>query len=403
MQNKQFSRSSGLTRLIVKESIRSFLKNNNFEMSAALATYTFFSLIPLLFLVSHMIGSYAILSHTVTSGIENLIGHLFPLAGGLNLRKFLFMTEHKTTWSILALAFVFISIMSLTDTLKTSFQKIFNINDETSFLQTQGRNALSAAAMIVLFFFLLIGEMAYSAFCDQFIRESLYLPVFHVFISLFVTLFCMMIFYRTFLPVRFSLRRLVIVSLISAICIISVRDLFAAYLRANPGYGEAFGSLRVIFIMIIWVYYGFLVTLLGAEIMVNFRKRDALLLKGIFLDEPRNMHISRDLIGKFIRGYRQGEVVFQEGEKGNSMFYVLSGTVNILKKGRIIRVMKKGDYFGEMTMLIDTARTATAAVAEPDTQMVVISRDNFDVILRENPRIVFAILKEMTQRLKLTG
>lgn len=95
-------------------------------------------------------------------------------------------------------------------------------------------------------------------------------------------------------------------------------------------------------------------------------------------------------------------MVFQEGEKGNMMFYVLSGSVNILKKGQILRVMRKGDYFGEMAMLIDTDRTATAIAVEDDTKLVCISRDNFDVILTENPKVVFAILKEMTMRLKIT-
>ena len=68
------------------------------------------------------------------------------------------------------------------------------------------------------------------------------------------------------------------------------------------------------------------------------------------------------------------------------MFYVLAGSVNILNKGQIIRVMKKGDYFGEMSMLIDTTRTATAVVKEPDTQLVGISRDNFDVISEKTRR-----------------
>ena len=178
-----------------------------------------------------------------------------------------------------------------------------------------------------------------------------------------------------------------------------MRELFTAYLHANPDYAQTFGSLRMIFIMILWVYYCFLVTLFGAEIMVNFKKREALLLKGIFLEDSS---VPGRLIRKFIMRYHQGDTVFQEGEKGNMMFYVLSGSINILKKGQILRVMKKGDYFGEMAMLIDTDRTATAIAVEDDTKLVCISRDNFDVILTENPKIVFAILKEMTMRLKIT-
>ena len=400
MRKEHISHSSGLTLLIIRESVQSFLKNNSFEMSAALATYGFFSLIPLLFFVSYLMGNYALLSHSVTNGIESLINHLFPLAGRFSLKELFVLTSHTTTWGIITISFVFISIMSLTDTMRTAFQKIFSINSELSFLKTQGMNALSAAIILVLFFCLIGGEIVFSTINHEVLRNGRFFATFNILVSLAVAMFCMIVFYQTFLPVKFNLRRLMTISLVSAILIIGMRDLFASYLRANPNYGQTFGSLRMIFIMIIWVYYCFLVTLFGAEIMVNFRKREALLLKRIFLEDTG---VHGRLIRKFIRRCHKGDMVFQEGEKGNMMFYVLSGSVNILKNGQIIRGMKKGDYFGEMSMLIDTARTATAIAEEPDTQLVGISRDNFDVILTENPQIVFSILKETTMRLKITG
>lgn len=399
MRKEQISHSSGLSLLIIRESVRSFLKNNSFEMSAALATYGFFSLIPLLFLVSYLIGNYGFLSHSVTNGIENLINHLFPLAGSFSLKALFVLTSHTKTWGIITLSFVFISIMSLTDTMRTAFQKIFSINNELSFLKTQGLNARSAAIILVLFFCLVGGEIVYSSIHREVVGASNFFIAFDILVSIVVPMFCMIVFYQTFLPVKFNLHRLVAVSLVSAILIVGMRELFTAYLQANPDYAQTFGSLRMIFIMILWVYYCFLVTLFGAEIIVNFKKREALLLKNIFLE---NSDLPRRLIRKFIRRYHQGDTVFQEGEKGDVMFYVLSGSVNILKKGQFLRVMKKGEYFGEMAMLIDTERTATAIAAEDDTQLVRISRDNFDVILIENPKVVFEILKEMTMRLKIT-
>jgi len=399
MRKEQISHSSGLILLIIRESLRSFLKNNSFEMSAALATYGFFSLIPLLFFVSYLMGNYALLSNSVTNGIESLINHLFPLADGFSLKALFVLTSHTKTWVIITLSFVFISIMSLTDTMRTAFQKIFSINNEFSFLKTQGLNALSAAIILMLFFCLIGGEIIFSTIQHEVVRDNIFFTAFNILVSLAVPLFCMIVFYKTFLPIRFNLHRLVTVSLVSAILIVGMRELFTAYLHANPDYAQTFGSLRIIFIMILWVYYCFLVTLFGAEIMVTFKKREALLLKGIFLEDS---DVHGRLIRKFIRHCHQGDMVFQEGEKGNMMFYVLSGSVNILKKGQILRVMRKGDYFGEMAMLIDTDRTATAIAVEDDTKLVCISRDNFDVILTENPKVVFAILKEMTMRLKIT-
>ncbi len=403
MQSERIKQSSGIILIIIKESIQSFLKNNNFEMSAALATYGFFSVIPLLFFVSYLLGNYAILSQTIMNAIESLISHLFPLLNTFISKEFFFTTQYKVTWLVVTLGFVFVSIMSLTDSLRTAFLKIFSMESDLSFIKTIYANALSACTILILFFFLVAGEIIHSYLVHTVFSKSYFFVVFNIFISLAVATFCMIVFYRTFLPVTLNLGRLIMASFVSAILIISMRDIFSTFVQSNPNYGLAFGSLRILFFMIIWVYYCFLVILFGAEIMVHFWKRDALLLKGLFLQEEGVQKRPKNLIKKFLGRYNAGDVIFQEGEPGGSMFYVMAGSVNICKKDQVIRTMKKGEYFGEMSMLVDTPRTATAVAVEPDTQLVNISHDNFDVILKENPKIVLSILKEMTMRLKITG
>lgn len=85
------------------------------------------------------------------------------------------------------------------------------------------------------------------------------------------------------------------------------------------------------------------------------------------------------------------------------MFYVQAGAVSLTKNGRELKCAGPGDYFGEMSMLINAPRTAAAVAAAPGTRLVAISQANFETILRENPRIVQSILKEMALRLKATS
>jgi CRP-like cAMP-binding protein len=54
-------------------------------------------------------------------------------------------------------------------------------------------------------------------------------------------------------------------------------------------------------------------------------------------------------------------------------------------------------------MLLDAPRTATAQAGPEGALLANIERSNFDVILRENPRIVLELLKEMADRLKETN
>ena len=83
------------------------------------------------------------------------------------------------------------------------------------------------------------------------------------------------------------------------------------------------------------------------------------------------------------------------------MFYVIEGSVDINRDGKHICTMAAGEYFGEMSMLLGTNRSA-AATASQETKLIPISQDNFNIILRENAPIVLAILKEMADRLKDT-
>jgi CRP-like cAMP-binding protein len=154
----------------------------------------------------------------------------------------------------------------------------------------------------------------------------------------------------------------------------------------------------MIFVIFIWIYCSFLIIIFGAELIVNAGKKDALILKGLFLENSRQSF--RTLMNKFITTYQEGDIIFREGKSGDNMFYILNGSVS--RKGQTISIIEKGGYFGEMSMLLNTHRTATAIVMESDTQLVSISQNNFDVILSENPNIVLSILKEMTSRLKKT-
>jgi YihY family inner membrane protein len=401
MKSEKLQTSQSLTELVLKESCKSFLANGNFEISAALATYAFFAIIPLLFFVGYLTVDIAALSQTVMTAVDNFIAHLFPRTEKLITRDLYFFVEHKVTFAVVGIAFLLISVMSLTDTLRTAFIRIFRVEVQLPFVRAQLMNMISALVILLLFVFLVLGEVAYLLVSVRFLRG--YLFVAETVASLIVAFMCMVVFYLTFLPVKLRRVQLLTASFLTASLLVAMRDTFSLFIGFNPEFGLAFGSLKTLFIMIIWVYYAFLVILFGAEVMVHIGKRDALLLRGLFLGDGAIEKPLSVLMRRFGRIYGAGDTVFNEGETGDSMFYIISGSVRIIRSNQVFRVMQKGEYFGEMSMLLNSPRTATVVVAEAETKLIAISRENFDVILRENPTIVLAILKEMTMRLKLTS
>ncbi len=70
--------------------------------------------------------------------------------------------------------------------------------------------------------------------------------------------------------------------------------------------------------------------------------------------------------------FPQGKAIFHEGQTGNSLFVVLSGKVGLYKRGKEIAVLNPGDVFGEMALLTESPRTASAVAL---TMVRVLSLD----------------------------
>ena len=397
---ERIARSLRIAGIIFRESLRSFLNNNDFEMSAALATYSFFALVPLLFFVISAAAGTGAFAAALVTGIEGLIDHLFPRIRDFMSLEFSVVTRNPVTIGIVAMIMVFVAAMSLVDSLRTTFFKIFRKDPPSSFVATQLANIRSALVMLCLFAALTGAELVFNFVTGHLSSRGIEITgARNIVISVFFATGCMAFFYSIFLPVRLTLIKLFGASLISAVLIIAMREIFAFVLETNPSYGETFGSLKVLFVMIVWVYYCFLVILFGAEVTVNIEKRDALLLKNLFAGQlPGRMP---RLLDRFTTHHSAGDLIFGEGDAGGTMFYVIEGSVDINREGKHICTMAAGEYFGEMSMLLGTNRSA-AATASQETKLVPISQDNFNIILRENAPIVLAILKEMADRLKDT-
>ncbi len=65
------------------------------------------------------------------------------------------------------------------------------------------------------------------------------------------------------------------------------------------------------------------------------------------------------------RTYLAGEVIFEEGDEGLGMYLVVSGRVDIMRGSARLADVGPGEFFGELALLDDAPRSATARAAEP--------------------------------------
>ncbi|MBI5247680.1 MAG: cyclic nucleotide-binding domain-containing protein [Elusimicrobia bacterium] len=100
------------------------------------------------------------------------------------------------------------------------------------------------------------------------------------------------------------------------------------------------------------------------------------------------------------RTYREGEVVFVEGDIGRALFILEDGGVELTREGSRapLYALKPGDFFGEMALLESLPRSATAT-ATVKSHMHLLYKSKLDALLNSEPRIGVTIMSHLARLL----
>jgi len=110
-----------------------------------------------------------------------------------------------------------------------------------------------------------------------------------------------------------------------------------------------------------------------------------------------------ELYKRFGREFPKGHLLFNDGEPGREMFVIQAGKVRISKRVREVEktlvTLGAGEFFGEMSILNNRPRSATATVEE-DAKLLVIEPKVFEAMVRGNTEIAVRMIKKLAQRLQ---
>jgi CRP-like cAMP-binding protein len=132
-------------------------------------------------------------------------------------------------------------------------------------------------------------------------------------------------------------------------------------------------------------------------------------LRKLWADVLRELPLFAGVSGRHVRKiaglarevrFHQGSTIVRAGERGDSFFVIIDGKASVLRPGRrrAIRI-GPGDYFGEMSLIDGGERSATV-VADTEMLCLRLSRTPFTKMLKDEPEVSIALLRELTRRLR---
>jgi CRP-like cAMP-binding protein len=109
-----------------------------------------------------------------------------------------------------------------------------------------------------------------------------------------------------------------------------------------------------------------------------------------------------DALERLAREFPAGTVLFEEGQPGDHMYIVVTGEVELRRQvgdgERVLAVLPGGEFFGEMAILNNRPRSATAVVRTA-ARLFVIDGTTFEAMLRARPEIALRMIKALATRL----
>ncbi|OGW37240.1 MAG: hypothetical protein A2Y97_11655 [Nitrospirae bacterium RBG_13_39_12] len=147
--------------------------------------------------------------------------------------------------------------------------------------------------------------------------------------------------------------------------------------------------------------------------MFKFHKKetdsiDNILLKIPIFQDITNRELKRIKRILHQREYKKNEVIFNQGDIGLGMYIIVEGIVEIVcgPERQALAELKSGDFFGELALLDESPRSATAVTKAPCEMLCFFKPELLDLVKRDpklGGKILFKLAWTIGERLKRTN
>ncbi|WP_052743844.1 Crp/Fnr family transcriptional regulator [Candidatus Filomicrobium marinum] len=108
-------------------------------------------------------------------------------------------------------------------------------------------------------------------------------------------------------------------------------------------------------------------------------------------------HMER--LGARSHSFDAGEKIFLQNEHGNVLYVVRTGRVEVITFGKVLEKVGANGIVGEIAF-VDGGPRSAAALASEKTDVMVLDKDAFSAIIREDPDFALHVMRVMAERLR---
>ena len=139
--------------------------------------------------------------------------------------------------------------------------------------------------------------------------------------------------------------------------------------------------------------------------MINFLKQSDI----FYQFTPTQLELVGNLCQEVV--YNSGEIVFQENSSSKELYVIVQGEVDILinrsttgdleKKETAVARLRRGQSFGEVALVDEGLRSASARSAQKDTRLLVIQRDKLIMLCETYPQLGYRLMHNLAADLAM--
>jgi len=101
-----------------------------------------------------------------------------------------------------------------------------------------------------------------------------------------------------------------------------------------------------------------------------------------------------------VKTLQPGDVIFRQGEKGDKMFVLMVGEVELRKNDQLLETINEHDVFGEGALVQPEHDRCTTAIALTECKIAELNRERFLFLLQETPLFSLEIVRSLSNRLR---